>query len=60
MEQVTNKPNENKEPETVELYMEKKKNTDFINQRTSVFTSDFASGINVNQSVFDKQSTFRT
>ena len=60
MEQVTNKPKENKEPDTVELYMEKKRDTEFMNQRASVFTSNFASGINVNQSVFDKQSTFRT
>jgi hypothetical protein len=60
MEQVTNKPKENKEPDTVEVYMEKKRDTEFINQSSSVFTSDFTSGINVNQSVFDKQSIFRT
>lgn len=48
------------EPETVEMYMERAKNKEPINKRKSVFQSKFESGINSNQSVFDKQAVFRT
>ena len=60
MEPFLNKPKKSIEPETLELYMDKKQDTEFMNRRNSVFTSEFANGINSNKSVFDKQSTFRT
>lgn len=52
--------NKEKEPEMVEIYMEKKKTTESINRRRSVFDSRYNEGINTTKSVFDKKATFKT
>lgn len=52
--------NKEKEPEMVEMYMERKNTTESINRRKSVFDSSYNEGINTTKSVFDRKATFRT
>lgn len=52
--------NQEKEPEIVEMYMERKKTNEFLNRRGSVFESKYSEGINTNKSVFDRKATFKT
>lgn len=54
------KLNQEKEPEIVEMYMERKKTNESLNRRGSVFESKYSDGINTNKSVFDLKATFKT
>ena len=48
-----------KEPEYVEMYMEREKKKESINVSSSVFESKFSYGINKDKSVFDEKSVFK-
>jgi hypothetical protein len=54
------KLNRREEPQTVEMYMEKAKSMEPINQRKSVYQSVYNEGINSKQSVFDAKAVFKT
>lgn len=49
-----------KEPETVEMYMERVRTNEPINTAATVFESELHRGINSDLSVFDRKAQFRT